>query len=108
VRDALDYMMAQQEPFPAVVVDRRWNLLKANQGAVRLVEFLVGPLAPDSQVNLADALVGLDVFRPFWSTGLKSCAISFVVSRPVLRLTAPLRPLLCWTDCCLTRVCGHY
>ena len=65
VRDALDYMMAQQEPFPAVVVDRRWNLLKANQGAVRLVEFLVGPLAPDAQVNLADALVGPDVFRPF-------------------------------------------
>jgi transcriptional regulator with XRE-family HTH domain len=65
VRDALDYMMAQQEPYPAVVVDRRWNLLKANQGAVRLVEFLVGPLAPDAQFNLADALVGPDVFRPF-------------------------------------------
>jgi transcriptional regulator with XRE-family HTH domain len=28
VRDALDYMLAQQEPFPAVVVDRRWNLLQ--------------------------------------------------------------------------------
>jgi transcriptional regulator with XRE-family HTH domain len=65
VRNALDYMMAQQEPFPAVVVDRRWNLLKANQGAIRLVEFLVGPSAPDAQVNLADALVGPDVFRPF-------------------------------------------
>jgi hypothetical protein len=65
MRDALDYMMAQQEPFPAVVVDRRWNLLKANQGAVRLVEFLVGPLPADAEVNLADALVGPDVFRPF-------------------------------------------
>ena len=65
VRDALDYMMAQQEPFPAVVVDRRWNLLKVNQGAVRLVEFLVGPVTPDAQVNLADALVRPDVFRPF-------------------------------------------
>jgi transcriptional regulator with XRE-family HTH domain len=65
VRNALDYMMAQQEPFPAVVVDRRWNLLKANQGAIRLVEFLVGPSAPDAPVNLADALVGPDVFRPF-------------------------------------------
>jgi MmyB-like transcription regulator ligand binding domain len=30
-----------------------------------LVEFLVGPLAGDAQVNLADALVGPDVFRPF-------------------------------------------
>jgi transcriptional regulator with XRE-family HTH domain len=65
VRSALDYMLSQQEPFPAVVVDRRWNLLKANAGAVRLVEFLVGPLAPEVPVNLADALVGPDVLRPF-------------------------------------------
>jgi hypothetical protein len=65
VRDALDFMLGQQEPFPSVVVDRRWNLLQANQGAVRLVEYLVGPLAADARVNLADALVGPDVFRPF-------------------------------------------
>ena len=46
IRDALDHILAQQEPFPAVVVDRRWNVLQANQGAVALVEFLVGPLRP--------------------------------------------------------------
>jgi transcriptional regulator with XRE-family HTH domain len=49
VRHALDHILAQQEPFPAVAVDRHWNLLKANDGAVRLVEFLVGPLAPVSK-----------------------------------------------------------
>src|ERR1700732_3708423 len=65
VRDALDCMLAQQEAFPAVAVDRHWNLLKANTGAVRLVEFLVGPLAPDARINLADALVAPDVLRPF-------------------------------------------
>jgi transcriptional regulator with XRE-family HTH domain len=65
VRSGLDHILSQQEPFPAVVVDRRWNLLKANAGAVRLVDFLVGPLAPDVPVNLADALVGPDVLRPF-------------------------------------------
>jgi len=65
VMRALDYMLAQQEPFPAVVVDRHWNLLKSNVGAVRLVEFLVGPLAPNAAVNLADALVAPDVLRPF-------------------------------------------
>ena len=59
------YMLAQQEPFPAVVVDRHWNLLKANAGAIRLVEFLVGPLPPGTPVNLADALVAPDVLRPF-------------------------------------------
>lgn len=65
VREALDYMLAQQEPFPAVVVDRHWNLLKSNAGAVRLVEFLVGPLTPGAPVNLADALAAPDVLRPF-------------------------------------------
>jgi hypothetical protein len=37
VRHALDYIMAQQEPFPAAAVDRHWNLLKANKGMTRLV-----------------------------------------------------------------------
>jgi hypothetical protein len=64
ISTALDYMLAQQEPFPAVAVDRHWNLLRSNSGAVRLVEFLVGPLAPDTPVNLADALVAPDVLRP--------------------------------------------
>jgi MmyB-like transcription regulator ligand binding domain len=66
-RQALDYMLAQQEPFPAVVVDRRWNLLQANLGAVRLVEFLVGPIEEGAAINLADALVGPDVLRPYLS-----------------------------------------
>jgi len=65
VRAALDYILAQQEPYPAVAVDRRWNLLKANAGAGRLVEFLVGPLPAGAQVNLADALVAPDVLRPY-------------------------------------------
>jgi len=64
VREALDYMLAQQEPFPAAVVDRRWNLLQANKGAVALVEFLVGAVQPGSAINLADALVAPDVLRP--------------------------------------------
>ena len=37
-RRALDFMLKQQEPYPAIVVDRSWMILKANQGAVRLVE----------------------------------------------------------------------
>ena len=65
ITSALDYMLAQQEPYPAVVVDRHWNLLKANGGAVRLVEFLVGPLEPGAAINLADALVAPDVLRPY-------------------------------------------
>jgi transcriptional regulator with XRE-family HTH domain len=65
IRKAIDYMLAQQEPFPAVAVDRHWNLLQSNSGAIRLVEFLVGPLPPGTPVNLADALVAPDVLRPY-------------------------------------------
>jgi transcriptional regulator with XRE-family HTH domain len=64
IRDALDYILAQQEPFPAVVVDRRWNVLQANKGAVALVEFLVGPLRPGTALNLADALAAPDILKP--------------------------------------------
>lgn len=64
VRTALDYMLSHQEPYPAVVVDRRWNLLQANTGATALVEFLVGPLNPGAPINLADALVAPDILRP--------------------------------------------
>src|SRR5712671_7922578 len=48
VNKALDYMLAQHEPYPAFVVDRRWNLLRANQGALNLIEFLTGPAPVDS------------------------------------------------------------
>jgi hypothetical protein len=65
IQAALDHMLGQQEPFPAVVVDRRWNLLQANKGAAALVEFLVGPLEPGTKVNLADALVAPNVLRPY-------------------------------------------
>ena len=65
IANAVDYILGQQEPFPAVSVDRQWDLLKANGGAVRLVEFMVGPLAPGTHVNLADALVAPNVLRPY-------------------------------------------
>jgi transcriptional regulator with XRE-family HTH domain len=67
---AVDHMLAQQEPFPALAVDRHWNLLKSNAAAVRLVEFLLGPLMPGAAVNLADALVAPNVLRRYlvnWS-----------------------------------------
>ena len=69
VNRALDYMLAQQEPYPAFVVDRRWNLLRGNAGAGRLSEFLLGPppsdAAPTEPPNLAVALVSPEGMRPF-------------------------------------------
>lgn len=71
IREAFDYILEHQEPFPAVVVDRRWNLRQANKGAIAMVEFLVGPLKPGTAINLADALVAPNVLKPHltnWST----------------------------------------
>lgn len=66
VSRALDHMLAQHEPFPAFVVDRRWNLLRANAGAARLSEFLLGPAAEDAApVNVAIALMSPEGLRPF-------------------------------------------
>jgi transcriptional regulator with XRE-family HTH domain len=67
VNQALDHMLAQQEPFPAVVVDRRWNVLRANAGAGWLTAFLTGPSpAPvaTGTVNLAEWLMSPDGLRP--------------------------------------------
>jgi hypothetical protein len=63
VNAALDFMLAQQEPYPAFVVDRRWNLLRANAAAGRFVAFLLGAV-PAGPVNLAEALVSPLALRP--------------------------------------------
>jgi transcriptional regulator with XRE-family HTH domain len=36
VRQALDFILSQQEPYPAIVVDGRWDVRMRNQGSVRL------------------------------------------------------------------------
>jgi len=68
VNSALDYMLSQHEPYPAFVIDRCWNLLRANRGALNLTEFLTGaaPAAtPPEPINLAVALLAPDGLRPF-------------------------------------------
>src|SRR5262252_10915210 len=70
VNSALDYMLAQHEPYPAFVIDRCWNLLRANRGAVNLTEFLTGAAPRPSKtssepVNLAVALLAPESLRPF-------------------------------------------
>ena len=46
---ALTAMLEQHEPFPAVVMDRGWNVIRANAGATSLFRRLLDPEAiPDS------------------------------------------------------------
>ena len=50
------------------MVDRCWNLLRANLGAVRLTEFLLGPAQAEPSaepVNLAVALMSSEGLRPY-------------------------------------------
>lgn len=48
VRSALERILASQEPFPAVVVDRHWDLVAANRPATAIMAEGVAPhlLAP--------------------------------------------------------------
>jgi transcriptional regulator with XRE-family HTH domain len=68
VRQAIDRMLKQQEPYPAVVIDRLWNLLEANEAAVAFTLFLhEGPPPappPGKQPNLLRSLLDPNGLRP--------------------------------------------
>ena len=66
---ALDRALAQQEPFPAVIVDRVYNLIRANNAALSLLGALLGPAALASHTNgaphnLVRLLVRPDGMKP--------------------------------------------
>jgi transcriptional regulator with XRE-family HTH domain len=68
VRQAIDRMLKQQEPYPAVVIDRLWNLLDANEAAVAFTIFLnegpPPPPLPGKQPNLLRSLLDPKGLRP--------------------------------------------
>jgi transcriptional regulator with XRE-family HTH domain len=77
VRKALDFMLRQQEPYPAIVLDRYWNLLLTNNGAIRLLTTFVDPerlqtfFCIDGKINLMRVVFHSHGLRPFianWET----------------------------------------
>lgn len=42
VRHAIDLILAQQEPYPAFLLDRHWDILMANRAALRVNAFVMG------------------------------------------------------------------
>jgi transcriptional regulator with XRE-family HTH domain len=40
VREALDLVLTRHEPYPAIVLDRRWNIVAANSATLALAEWL--------------------------------------------------------------------
>src|ERR1700759_3758033 len=51
VRAPLDKILAGHQPFPAVVVDRRWDLVAANAPAQQLLGSLVSPTLLEPPIN---------------------------------------------------------
>ncbi len=65
VEAALRRMLRQNEPYPAVVMDRHWNVLQANDAAPRFFGCFVDVAARQGPRNLLHLLFDPDGLRPF-------------------------------------------
>lgn len=65
VRGALDAILRQQEPFPAVVMNRTWDILRTNDAAARFFGFLLGPRETPPPANVLRLMFHPDGLRPF-------------------------------------------
>ena len=64
VRAALARILAAQEPYPAVVMDRYWNLLGGNAAAEALFAWLLGDRAGEEGANVIRLFFDPDGLRP--------------------------------------------
>jgi transcriptional regulator with XRE-family HTH domain len=64
---AIDFVLAQQEPYAALLIDRCWNVLRVNAGAARLLAAFVDParVPPAVAHNLVRATLHPEGLRPF-------------------------------------------
>ena len=75
VRSTLETVLQRHDPYPGLVIDRYWNVVLANSGALRLIEGLpdhvLGPPANIFRVSLhPDGLAGRTRNFDDWSTYL--------------------------------------
>jgi transcriptional regulator with XRE-family HTH domain len=63
VRHALELLLEQHEPFGAVVLDRRWNIVMANRAYQRFLGMLLGPKL-EPRGNVLRDLFAPDRVRP--------------------------------------------
>jgi transcriptional regulator with XRE-family HTH domain len=78
-RRALDFILRQQEPYPALVLDRHWNVLQVNDGSARVqAAFLdtkaVAELGPPNAMRL---MFHPRAFRP-WVVNWEPTAASLI------------------------------
>jgi transcriptional regulator with XRE-family HTH domain len=99
IRQALTRLLDHQEPYPAVVLDRQWNVLQANRAAPRLFAHFVEP-APEPG-NLLRTMFDPAGLRPWianWDVVAQALlqrvfreAVGGVPDRRVLSLLEELR-----------------
>jgi transcriptional regulator with XRE-family HTH domain len=65
VAAALQRILASHEPYPAVVMDRHWNILDRNQAAHALFGWLLRDRAHDGPGNLIRRFFDPDGLRPY-------------------------------------------
>ena len=64
VRDALEVILAGHQPFPAIVVDRHWNLVTANDAAMTLLTDGIAPDLLEPPVNVLRVSLHPDGMAP--------------------------------------------
>ena len=67
IRQALDRLLRHQEPYPAVVLDRQWNILQTNGSAPKFFGLFVDPGTLPQPVNLIRSMFDPSAFRPWVS-----------------------------------------
>jgi hypothetical protein len=101
VNRAIDRMLEQHEPHPALVLDRRWNVIRTNRAAPRFFGSFIDLEARPKPRNLLDLMFDPAGMRPFveeWekvAAGLlqrvRREAVGQVVDEPLARLLERLR-----------------
>ena len=63
MRDAIEFILKHQEPYPAFVINRRWEVVLANDAAVRMNRFLMQG-RPLRHSNMLHQVFDPEDFRP--------------------------------------------
>ncbi|RUL66744.1 XRE family transcriptional regulator [Dyella dinghuensis] len=72
---ALDRMLRQHDPFPAIVMDRYWNVLNTNESSPRFFGSFIDMAARTEPRNMLHLMFDPDGMRPFvvdWETVARS------------------------------------
>jgi hypothetical protein len=64
VRTAIEAILTQQEPYPAVVINRHWNLVRTNRAAAMFFRMLLAGRTPPVADNVLRLMFHPDGLRP--------------------------------------------